>query len=220
MGWGRAFKQTLRAFGFGWREIGAGHALPATPDVHGQGGEGDQQQRKRSSPQHDGAGVQTRPVQHKVAVTRGHEIENLLRRLAFGELGANLLAQVDGQVGMRCGDRLVLANQTAEFFGYGQHARFQNRIGEGACGTTGIFENTKVESLKVYPNPAFDQLYIDNTEGVRRLEVTNMLGQKVKVVMVNSNTYTLSINGLDRGIYLISAFNDKGLVANNKFVKE
>ena len=93
-------------------------------------------------------------------------------------------------------------------------------IGEGTCGTTGIFETTKVESLKVYPNPAFDQLYIDNTEGVRRLEVTNMLGQKVKVVMVNANTYTLSINGLDRGMYLISAFNDKGLVANNKFVKE
>ena len=93
-------------------------------------------------------------------------------------------------------------------------------IGEGTCGTTGIFETTKVESLKVYPNPAFDQLYIDNTEGVRRLEVTNMLGQKVRVVTVNSDNYTLFLNGLDRGMYLISAYNDKGLVANNKFVKE
>ncbi len=93
-------------------------------------------------------------------------------------------------------------------------------IGEGNCGTTGIFENKKVESLKVYPNPAFDQLYIDNTEGVSRLEVTNMLGQKVKVVTLKSDNYTLYINGLDRGMYLISAYNDKGLVANNKFVKE
>ena len=47
-----------------------------------------------------------------------------------------------------------------------------------------------------------------------------MLGQKVKVVTVNSDNYTLSLNGLDRGMYLISAYNDKGLVANNKFVKE
>lgn len=93
-------------------------------------------------------------------------------------------------------------------------------IGEGTCGRVGIFETAKVESLKVYPNPASDALYIDNTEGVRRLEVTNMLGQKVKVVTVSSDNYTLSLDGLDRGMYLISAYNDKGLVANNKFVKE
>lgn len=93
-------------------------------------------------------------------------------------------------------------------------------IGEGTCGRVGIFETAKVESLKVYPNPASDALYIDNTEGVRRLEVTNMLGQKVKIVTVSSENFTLSLNGLDRGMYLISAYNDKGLVANNKFVKE
>ncbi|MBL7814328.1 MAG: T9SS type A sorting domain-containing protein [Saprospiraceae bacterium] len=94
-------------------------------------------------------------------------------------------------------------------------------VGEGSCTTTGIFEATKVEALKVYPNPAFDQLYVNNTEGVRRLEVTNMLGQKVKVVTLSNNdNYTLSLDGLDKGMYLISAFNDKGLVANNKFVKE
>lgn len=93
-------------------------------------------------------------------------------------------------------------------------------IGEGTCGRVGIFETAKVESLKVYPNPATDALYIDNTEGVRRLEVTNMLGQKVKIVTISSENYTLSLDGMDRGMYLISAYNDKGLVANNKFVKE
>lgn len=94
-------------------------------------------------------------------------------------------------------------------------------IGEGSCTTTGIFEATKVESLKVYPNPAINQLFVENTEGVRRLEVTNMLGQKVKVVQLSNNdNFTLSLDGLDRGMYLISAYNDKGLVANNKFVKE
>jgi hypothetical protein len=93
-------------------------------------------------------------------------------------------------------------------------------IGEGSCGRVGIFENNKVESLKVYPNPAFDALYVDNTEGVRRLEITNMLGQKVKVLNISADNYTVSLDGLDRGMYLISAYNDKGLVANNKFVKE
>jgi hypothetical protein len=94
-------------------------------------------------------------------------------------------------------------------------------IGEGTCGRVGVFETAKVEKLNVYPNPAFDALYVENTEGVRRLEITNMLGQKVKIVSLSAvDTYTVSLNGLDRGMYLISAYNDKGLVANNKFVKE
>ena len=93
-------------------------------------------------------------------------------------------------------------------------------IGEGNCATTGIFETVKVERLNVYPNPAVNELFVQNTEGVRRLEITNMLGQKVKVVTVSSDNFTLSLNDLDRGMYLISAYNEKGLMANNKFVKE
>ena len=93
-------------------------------------------------------------------------------------------------------------------------------IGEGNCSRVGIFENAKVESLEIYPNPAVNELFVKNTEGVRRLEITNMLGQKIKTVNVASDTYTLSLDGLGRGMYLISAYNEKGLVANNKFVKE
>ena len=94
-------------------------------------------------------------------------------------------------------------------------------IGVGACGRVGVFESTKVERLNVYPNPAVNELFVQNTEGVRRLEITNMLGQKVKVVALNNaDNTTLSLDGLDKGMYVISAFGDKGLVANSKFVKE
>lgn len=94
-------------------------------------------------------------------------------------------------------------------------------IGPGSCGRVGIFESAKVEKLNVYPNPAVNELFVQNTEGVRRLEITNMLGQKVKVVALNNaDNTTLSLDGLDKGMYVISAFGDKGLVANSKFVKE
>jgi Secretion system C-terminal sorting domain len=94
-------------------------------------------------------------------------------------------------------------------------------IGTGSCGRVGIFETTKVERLNVYPNPAVNQLFVQNTEGVRRLEITNMLGQKVKVVTLNNvDNFAVSLDGLDKGMYVISAFGDKGLVANSKFVKE
>ncbi len=94
-------------------------------------------------------------------------------------------------------------------------------IGTGACGRVGVFETAKVERLNVYPNPAVNELFVQNTEGVRRLEITNMLGQKVKIVALNNvNNFAVSLDGLDKGMYVISAFGDKGLVANSKFVKE
>jgi hypothetical protein len=94
-------------------------------------------------------------------------------------------------------------------------------IGTGACGRVGIFESLKVERLSVYPNPAVNELFVQNTEGVRRLEITNVLGQKVKVVALNNvDNFAISLEGLDKGMYVISAFGDKGLVANSKFVKE
>jgi hypothetical protein len=94
-------------------------------------------------------------------------------------------------------------------------------IGVGSCTSVGIFETAKVERLNVYPNPAVNELFVKNTEGVRRLEITNMLGQKVKVVALNNvDNFAVSLDGLDKGMYVISAFGDKGLVANSKFVKE
>jgi hypothetical protein len=94
-------------------------------------------------------------------------------------------------------------------------------IGTGACGRVGVFETAKVERLNVYPNPAVNELFVQNTEGVRRLEITNMLGQKVKIVALNNvDNFAVSLEGLDKGMYVISAFGDKGLVANSKFVKE
>jgi hypothetical protein len=94
-------------------------------------------------------------------------------------------------------------------------------IGVGSCTSVGIFETAKVERLNVYPNPAVNELFVKNTEGVRRLEITNMLGQKVKVVTLNNaDNFAVSLEGMDKGMYVISAFGDKGLVANSKFVKE
>ena len=95
-------------------------------------------------------------------------------------------------------------------------------IGVGTCGRVGIFDPIKVERLSVFPNPATNDISIRNTEGVSRFEITNMLGQRVSVVVVSGNftENTLSLAGLERGMYVISAFTDKGLVGNAKFVKE
>ena len=96
-------------------------------------------------------------------------------------------------------------------------------IGNGAgCGTSGIFEAVSVEKLSVFPNPALNELTVSNTEKIKRFEITNMLGQRVKTIILNNafDNQTISIEGLDKGLYILSGYDEKGLIAISRFVKE
>ena len=87
----------------------------AATDHEGQRDQRNGQQRGRRQPQHRGGGVERRTVEDEVAVAIGHVAADLLGRLAALEHLAHLLAQVDGEVGVRVGDGLVLAHQAAQF---------------------------------------------------------------------------------------------------------
>jgi Secretion system C-terminal sorting domain len=96
-------------------------------------------------------------------------------------------------------------------------------IGDGAgCVVSGIFDPITVERLAVYPNPATGELFIRNIENMKRVEITNLLGQRVKTVVFGgvSDIQTISLDGMTNGIYVVSAYDEKGLIANSKFVKE
>ena len=96
-------------------------------------------------------------------------------------------------------------------------------IGNGAgCGTSGIFEPVSVEKLNVFPNPALNELTVSNTEKIKRFEITNMLGQRVKSVVLSHafDNQIISIEGLDKGLYILSGYDEKGLIAISRFVKE
>jgi hypothetical protein len=49
-----------------------------------------------------------------------------------------------------------------------------------------------------------------------------LLGQRVKTVVFGgvSDIQTISLDGMSNGIYVVSAYDEKGLIANSKFVKE
>ncbi len=96
-------------------------------------------------------------------------------------------------------------------------------IGNGAgCGTSGIFDAVQVEKLSVFPNPALNELTVKNTEKIKRFEITNMLGQRVKTVILSNafDNQTISLEGLDKGLYILSGYDAKGLIAISRFVKE
>ena len=98
-------------------------------------------------------------------------------------------------------------------------------IGDGSCApkSTGIFDPIRVDALSVFPNPASEVLVIRNAQFIRRLDVTNLLGQRVKSTSVSNlnDDYNLSVSELAKGMYIISAFDENGkLSANAKFTKE
>jgi hypothetical protein len=68
----------------------------------------------------------------------------------------------------------------------------------------------KPTSIKIYPNPAVEYIQLDNTDGVSRIEIYNMVGTKVSTYNVNSPDDRFSVSELPRGLYLVRIYGRKG----------
>jgi hypothetical protein len=72
----------------------------------------------------------------------------------------------------------------------------------------------------VFPNPVQNTLFIRNLEKADRIEIYNMVGQKVKSIE-NISTHDVNIDAaeLNNGVYFISVYTAKG-VQTTKFIKK
>ena len=68
--------------------------------------------------------------------------------------------------------------------------------------STGV-EESGLESVKLYPNPANDKIWMEGLEGEHEISIYNAMGIKVESV-IKQNDCELSIDGLTAGLYLIS----------------
>lgn len=95
-------------------------------------------------------------------------------------------------------------------------------VGEGACGTTGLFEPVVVEALKVSPNPAYDQLVVQNADKIDLFVIYNMVGQRMSIVQPNGiSNLSVDLNHLTKGMYVLAGYDAAGLlIANARFVKQ
>ncbi len=74
----------------------------------------------------------------------------------------------------------------------------------------------------VYPNPATDELNvsIDNTQGLNRMQIYDMYGNKVfQTTNFEENTHTLDISTFSKGVYTVRFYYNTELITE-KFVKE
>jgi hypothetical protein len=71
----------------------------------------------------------------------------------------------------------------------------------------------------LYPNPASNKLYLASSFGINKIEVFNIMGQKLKEDEVNCSNYNLDISNFAKGNYIIKIITPRG-TTEKKFIKE
>ena len=75
-------------------------------------------------------------------------------------------------------------------------------------------ESVKTSKVKIYPNPATTQLNV-TAEDVKNIQVVDLNGC---IVMERSQTGMLDVSSLEKGVYMVRVFTERG-VDVQKFVK-
>jgi hypothetical protein len=87
-------------------------------------------------------------------------------------------------------------------------------------GKVGIKDKLAQVSLKVYPNPVGDYFIISLKQKFDKVEIVNVLGQRVKLVSVSSgNEALIQSSDISNGLYFVRCFNGNKLIGTHKIMK-
>jgi hypothetical protein len=79
--------------------------------------------------------------------------------------------------------------------------------------------DNKINSFQVYPNPAFGLVTISATKRISEIQVFNVLGARVLVRRIDSNSTQLDISALPSGIYMFRISSADGDAVVKKVIK-
>ncbi|SEQ03010.1 Ig-like domain-containing protein [Flavobacterium urocaniciphilum] len=80
-------------------------------------------------------------------------------------------------------------------------------------------ENFDLTQLNFYPNPVQNKLNITAKDVISKVEVFNIIGQKVKVINTNSNEIQIDLSDLNTETYLVKVYSEQN-VQNFKVIKK
>ena len=81
-------------------------------------------------------------------------------------------------------------------------------------------DNIDVNSFTyVYPNPAQDQVVLASSFKMEKVEIFNMVGQKVYETSVSGISTTVNVSNFAQGTYLVKMFTEAGLATKKIVVK-
>ncbi len=81
-------------------------------------------------------------------------------------------------------------------------------------------ENQEKYNLVFYPNPAQEEIYIENLTEAAEIEIYTISGKKLLQQQVNSSTESINISNLSAGVYLYSFVQNGKKIKTGKLVKE
>lgn len=77
--------------------------------------------------------------------------------------------------------------------------------------TTGIKNNTHINTLNAFPNPSFDNIYFNQVQQYigQRLTITDIAGKEVYNALFDGKPVSTQSIGLTKGVYLVRLLNEK-----------
>lgn len=80
-------------------------------------------------------------------------------------------------------------------------------------------ENVNASKFSYYPNPTTGILNISAAGQIEKVNIFNMMGQKVLSVTPKTNPSEINMSSLPKGVYIVKAFVD-GVLSTNKVIKK
>jgi hypothetical protein len=80
-------------------------------------------------------------------------------------------------------------------------------------------ENEQNSKLKIYPNPISETLYLEGISKGNEVKIYNVLGENIVNFEAQNNIEKINFEQFEKGIYMISIFNENKLISTHKIVK-
>lgn len=84
---------------------------------------------------------------------------------------------------------------------------------------SGLSDSSVSESIKVYPNPVADVLYVQSETVISRIVIRDMMGKEVKSVNGYESQVLVNTGSLTAGNYILTIIGKEGSVVTQKIIK-
>jgi len=99
-------------------------------------------------------------------------------------------------------------------------AIFDTSINTENCDfTVSTNEISEIEMISVFPNPTQDEFTLSDNDLVKKIEIYNLLGQKLKTVDFYEGEF-ISIDDLNAGVYTLALKNSDGEILKNVLLEK
>jgi hypothetical protein len=84
---------------------------------------------------------------------------------------------------------------------------------------TGLEENQIQNNISLYPNPTKERVYINTSIPIKKITISNLLGQEIKNYNTSQVKSSIDISELNKGIYFVKIYTEK-VAHTTKLIKE